>query len=65
MSQETRVTVEILNSEKMARALEVPMYQLFYDGNGPPKLPNLLYARVRKNTRSQRMRRRPGNNYTV
>jgi transcriptional regulator with XRE-family HTH domain len=27
--------------EKMARALEVPMYQLFYDGEGPPKLPNL------------------------
>ena len=28
--------------EKMARALEVPMYQLFYDGEEPPKLPNLL-----------------------
>jgi transcriptional regulator with XRE-family HTH domain len=28
--------------EKMARALEVPLYQLFYDGEGPPKLPNLL-----------------------
>ena len=27
--------------EKMARALEVPMYQLFYDGEEPPKLPNL------------------------
>ena len=27
--------------EKLARALEVPMYQLFYDGNEPPKLPNL------------------------
>lgn len=24
--------------EKMARALEVPMYQLFYEGEGPPKL---------------------------
>src|ERR1700746_4014327 len=23
--------------EKMARALEVPMYQLFYDGEAPPK----------------------------
>ena len=32
-------TVETL--EKMARALEVPMYQLFHDGNEPPKLPNL------------------------
>ncbi len=27
--------------EKIARALEVPMYQLFYDGEEPPKLPNL------------------------
>src|SRR5579872_4211420 len=26
--------------EKFARALEVPMYQLFYDGEGPPTLPN-------------------------
>jgi hypothetical protein len=25
----------------MARALEIPMYQLFYDGDEPPKLPNL------------------------
>jgi transcriptional regulator with XRE-family HTH domain len=28
--------------EKMASALEVPLYQLFYDGEKPPKLPNLL-----------------------
>jgi transcriptional regulator with XRE-family HTH domain len=28
--------------EKLARALEVPLYQLFYDGNEPPKLPILL-----------------------
>jgi transcriptional regulator with XRE-family HTH domain len=28
--------------EKFARALEVPMYQLFYDGEEPPKLQNLL-----------------------
>jgi transcriptional regulator with XRE-family HTH domain len=26
--------------EKFARALEVPVYQLFYDGEEPPKLPN-------------------------
>ncbi len=26
--------------EKFARALEVPLYQLFYDGNEPPKVPN-------------------------
>jgi transcriptional regulator with XRE-family HTH domain len=28
--------------EKMARALEVPLYQIFYDGEAPPKLPDLL-----------------------
>lgn len=27
--------------EKMARALEVPLYQLFYDGEEPPEIPNL------------------------
>src|SRR6202040_3781207 len=27
--------------EKLARALEVPLYQLFYDGEKPPELPNL------------------------
>ena len=27
--------------EKLARALEVPLYQLFYDGEEPPALPNL------------------------
>jgi transcriptional regulator with XRE-family HTH domain len=27
--------------EKFARALEVPTYQLFYDGEEPPKLPHL------------------------
>jgi transcriptional regulator with XRE-family HTH domain len=27
--------------EKLARAMEVPLYQLFYDGEEPPKLPHL------------------------
>src|SRR6202049_5209773 len=27
--------------EKLARALEAPLYQLFYDGEEPPILPNL------------------------
>jgi hypothetical protein len=27
--------------EKFARALEVPIYQLFYEGEEPPKLPHL------------------------
>lgn len=27
--------------EKLARALEVPLYQLFYDGEEPPSLPSL------------------------
>jgi transcriptional regulator with XRE-family HTH domain len=33
-------TVETL--EKMAWALEVPLYRLFYDGQAPPKLENPL-----------------------
>ena len=28
--------------EKLARAMEVPLYQLFYDGEESPVLPNLL-----------------------
>jgi transcriptional regulator with XRE-family HTH domain len=27
--------------EKFARALEVPLYELFYDGEKPPTLPNI------------------------
>jgi transcriptional regulator with XRE-family HTH domain len=34
--------------EKMARALEVPLYQLFYDGEEPPKLPNLPKRKTAK-----------------
>jgi transcriptional regulator with XRE-family HTH domain len=26
--------------EKLARAMETPLYQLFYDGDEPPKLPS-------------------------
>jgi len=36
---DTSPAVETL--EKFARALELPLYQLFYDGEEPPKLPNL------------------------
>jgi transcriptional regulator with XRE-family HTH domain len=28
--------------EKLARAFEVPLYQLFYEGDQPPVLPNVL-----------------------
>ncbi len=28
--------------EKLARAFEVPLYQLFYEGKEPPQVPNLL-----------------------
>ena len=28
--------------EKFARALEVPLYQLFYDGDQPPPMPRLF-----------------------
>ena len=31
--------------EKLARALEIPLYQLFYDGEEPPKLPISLKRR--------------------
>ncbi len=31
--------------EKFARALEVPLYQLFYDGEEPPTLPNIYKRR--------------------
>jgi transcriptional regulator with XRE-family HTH domain len=36
--------------EKMARALEIPLYQLFYDGQEPPKVPNLLKRKVSEDT---------------
>jgi transcriptional regulator with XRE-family HTH domain len=32
--------------EKMARALEIPMYQIFYDGDEPPKVPTSLKRRA-------------------
>ena len=32
--------------EKFARALEIPMYQLLYDGEKPPQLPNLLKKKL-------------------
>ena len=36
-------TVPVIETlEKMARALEVPLYQLFYNGEEPPKVPQLL-----------------------
>src|SRR5436305_12644910 len=32
--------------EKFARALEVPLYQLFYDGDEPPPLPPLARRKL-------------------
>lgn len=32
--------------EKLARALEIPLYQLFYDGEEPPKVPQLLKTKT-------------------
>lgn len=32
--------------EKFARALEVPLYQLFYDGDEPPKIPTSSRRRL-------------------
>lgn len=31
--------------ERLASALEIPLYQLFYEGDGPPDLPNLSKRR--------------------
>jgi transcriptional regulator with XRE-family HTH domain len=40
-------TVPALDTiEKFARALEVPLYQLFYDGEQPPALPHLPKRRT-------------------
>ena len=39
--------------EKMARALEIPMYQLFYDGDKPPEVPKLLKKNAREDWASQ------------
>jgi transcriptional regulator with XRE-family HTH domain len=40
-------TVPALDTiEKFARALEVPLYQLFYDGEKPPALPRLPKRRT-------------------
>jgi transcriptional regulator with XRE-family HTH domain len=36
--------------EKFARALEVPVYQLFYDGEEPPRLPDLPRRKGAKGT---------------
>jgi len=43
----TTPSVETL--EKLARGLEVPMYQLFYDGEGPPTIPpSLINGQLRE-----------------
>lgn len=34
--------------EKFARALEIPLYQLFYEGDAPPKLTPLPMSRSRE-----------------
>src|ERR1700737_4419228 len=36
--------------EKLARALEVPIYQLFYDGAEPPMLPNIQKRKTAEDT---------------
>jgi len=39
---ENRHTVPAVETlEKIARALEVPLYQLFYEGERPPKVPDV------------------------
>lgn len=36
--------------EKLARAFGVPLYQLFYDGKEPPKLPGLARRKAPEDT---------------
>ena len=36
--------------EKLARALEIPLYQLFYEGEEPPKLPDVLKRKASDDT---------------
>jgi transcriptional regulator with XRE-family HTH domain len=36
--------------EKFARALEVPIYQLFYEGDGKPEVPNLAKRNAANDT---------------
>ena len=35
--------------DRIAAALEVPLHKLFYDGDEPPMLPNLLGCRIADN----------------
>jgi transcriptional regulator with XRE-family HTH domain len=43
----TTPSVETL--ERLARGLEIPMYQLFYDGEGPPTIPpSLVNGQIRE-----------------
>src|SRR5271170_3219461 len=41
---------EIDTLEKLARAFEVPMYQLFYEGNKPPTLSGLPKRNAKEDT---------------
>lgn len=36
--------------EKLARAMEVPLYQLFYDGERPPSPSNLQTSTIKRDT---------------
>ncbi len=41
--------------EKFARALEVPIYQLFYDGDKPPELPKRKTQRTSRGASPEKM----------
>ena len=36
--------------EKMARAFEIPLYQLFYEGKGPAEIPGIAKRQLREGT---------------
>jgi len=37
---------KLILAEKLARALEIPLYQLFYEGEEPPDVPTLAKGRT-------------------
>jgi transcriptional regulator with XRE-family HTH domain len=40
--------------EKMSRALEIPLYQLFYEGDNPPALPKYKSVKTQSSRKSEK-----------
>jgi transcriptional regulator with XRE-family HTH domain len=48
--ENSHIVPAIENLEKMTRAMDVPLYQLFYDGEEPPKPPPLAKRKGKADT---------------